>query len=693
MSIEPQNSLFDGFLDDFFAECDEYLTAIRQNLLTLEGSVEQLQIDRTSLEELFRGFHSLKGLSGMMEVQVAEALAHHLESYLRALRDRQLRLSKAGLTVLIQGANLLEQAIAAHRHKTVAPNIAPVLAQLAAMGIDSSYQPHTQTSDCLEKSEVSIEQNRSLNGLSSSAMPDAEKHPHLTNQAAKKRVWAFDFIPTAELTERGINVNSVRDRLKSIGTMLQAEPRSLPAGGVGFHFLVESTAAATTFAPWKVDGITASLHPSDTHIDDEIEASAPETIPTPYSPLPTPHSPLPLLSSNLVRVDLDKLNDLMRMVGDLIVSRSRLEDCLFQASKNVAHSQLRNLQEIDSTLERQIRALREGVMRIRLVPIAEVFARMHFVVRDVARESQKQVALELVGQDTEIDKFVVERMMEPLLHLVRNAVSHGLETAEERIARGKPATGKMALRAATDGEMVVIEVEDDGNGIDRDRVSARAQTLGLWNTAIADNEQLLDILCASGFSIREQADFASGRGVGMAVVKDTIAELGGLLQLDTQPGSGTRFTIHLPLTLSIASALIVAIGDQVFAVPQVSLQEVIQVSAEAIVSLETDEILSYRGSVLALVRLSQLFGMPSRPSGTAYVLVVRVGLNQVGIVVDRVLSQQEIVVHALTDPLVQTPGIIGATELGNGQSVLILDAVALIRAVQQRQRSRLCTVT
>jgi two-component system, chemotaxis family, sensor kinase CheA len=271
---------------------------------------------------------------------------------------------------------------------------------------------------------------------------------------------------------------------------------------------------------------------------------------------------------------------------------------------------------------------------------------------------------------------------------VRNAVSHGLETPEKRLARGKSAAGKMSLRASTDGEMVIIQVEDDGGGIDRDRVAARAQTLGLLKKPIADNDQLLEILCASGFSTREQADFASGRGVGMAVVKNTVAELGGLLQLDTQPGIGTRFTIHLPLTLSIASVLIVAVGDQVFAIPQGALKEVIEVSPEAIVSLETDEILSYRAGVLALVRLSHLFGIPSNSQGTAYVLIVKAGLNQVGIVVDRVLAQQEIVVHALTDPLVQTPGVTGATELGNGQGVLILDAAVLIRTAQQHKRSR-----
>jgi two-component system chemotaxis sensor kinase CheA len=374
----------------------------------------------------------------------------------------------------------------------------------------------------------------------------------------------------------------------------------------------------------------------------------------------------------------------MQMVGELVITRARLGDNLKALKGSVSEPQLRTLRETNLALERQLRNLREGVMRVRLVPIGEIFARMQFVIRDIARESKKQIALELSGQTTEIDKFVVERMMDPLLHLVRNAVSHGLESQADRIAQGKSPEGKIALRAATAGEMVVIEIEDDGRGVDVEKVTKRARSQGLIATdATPDMATVLDIICSSGFSTRDQADLTSGRGVGMAVVKNTVQELGGFLTLDSRVGVGTKFTIQLPLTLAIAASLAVSIGGQTFALPQSSVREVLETQPTAITVFENNEIFSHRGSVLPLIRLADFFGLASTSSETQngkrlHVVVVGSGLNAVGLLVDRILGQREIVVRPLTDPLVQVVGIAGATELGDGRIVLILDTAALL---------------
>jgi two-component system chemotaxis sensor kinase CheA len=471
-----------------------------------------------------------------------------------------------------------------------------------------------------------------------------------------------------------------------------------------------------------------------------------------------------------VRVDLGRLDELMRMVGDLAISRARLEDNLGRLEETVPANQLRPLRETNQAMERHLRQLRQGVMRVRLVPVGEIFARMQFVVRDLARESQKKVTLVLSGQETEIDKFVVERMMDPLLHLVRNALSHGIESEQERVRIGKPPEGKIALRAIAAGEMVALEIEDDGRGVDTERVVERARALGLLsvdtfgqnlcanvtqifgsalpgkraitpslspqargNSPAAgaesiggqggiDSATLLDILCAPGFSTREQADLTSGRGVGMAIVKNTVQELGGTLTLETQPGTGSRFRIQLPLTLAIADALIVSVAGQTFAVPQSSVREVIEVQPTAVTVFENSEIISYRGGVLPIVRLGRLFALsepehrgeaaasevgqsdmwpqsagrgfrpkapaeqettparePSAATARFYAFVAGSGLNAVGIAVDRILGLREIVVRPLTDPLVQVPGIVGATDLGDGRVVLILEAAALTR--------------
>ncbi len=493
---------------------------------------------------------------------------------------------------------------------------------------------------------------------------------------------------------------------------------------------------------------------------------APDAIRRSASSSPPPSAaPAP---ANIVRVDLARLDELMRMVGELVISRARLEDNLARLEETVPANQLRPLRETNQAMERQLRQLRQGVMRVRLVPVGEIFARMQFVVRDLARESQKKVILELSGQETEIDKFVVERMMDPLLHLVRNAVSHGIESEEERVRQGKPPEGKIALRAIAAGEMVALEIEDDGRGVDAERVVERARALGLLgadtfgqdlspigrqifgstppgkraitsslslqargNTPVAgadsqegqggiDSATLLDILCAPGFSTREQADLTSGRGVGMAIVKNAVLELGGTLTLETQPGTGSRFRIQLPLTLAIADAAIVSVAGQTFAVPQSSVREVIEVQSTACTRLENSEIISYRGGVLPIIRLARLFGLseaehrgdaaprkvglgvrspentgrnsepfapaehqrtsppePNTAPARFYAFVVGSGLSAVGIAVDGILGLREIVVRPLTDPLVIVPGIAGATELGDGRVVLILDTAAL----------------
>ncbi|MBE9145404.1 chemotaxis protein CheA, partial [Planktothrix mougeotii] len=416
-------------------------------------------------------------------------------------------------------------------------------------------------------------------------------------------------------------------------------------------------------------------------------------------------------SSNVVRVDLPKLDDLMRMVGDLVMSRARLEDHFKSITSYLPSPQIRALQEINLMLERQLRDLRQGVMQVRLVPIGEIFARMQFVVRDLVRASEKQVTLEMSGQETEIDKFVVERMLDPLLHLVRNAVSHGIESPQERLEAGKPPQGTLKLRATTSGETVVIEIEDDGRGVDVETVIERVTTqTQLTETrsfvSLLENKHgeaakpdqynmmaLLDILCSAGFSTKNEVDLVSGRGVGMSIVKNTVQELGGFLSLDTHKGQGTRFTIQLPLTLAITDALIISVSQQTFAIPQASVLEVLEVSTSQIISFEKNEIVSYRNTVLPVIRLASIFPLSatypqsnpplcSLEPSSLMMIVVGSRENTVALVVDRVTGLREIVVTPLTDPFVQVTGIAGATELGDRRVVLILDVGALVISYQ-----------
>jgi two-component system chemotaxis sensor kinase CheA len=277
-------------------------------------------------------------------------------------------------------------------------------------------------------------------------------------------------------------------------------------------------------------------------------------------------------------------------------------------------------------------------------------------------------------------------MMDPLLHLVRNSISHGIEAPEQRISAGKSSEGTIRLSAATAGDSVMVEVEDDGKGLDVEKITERARSLGIHRgNGVLDSKKLLDIICAPGFTTRDTADLASGRGVGMAAVQSAISELGGLITLETTAGKGTKFRIQLPLTLAIADSLLVTVDRQRFAIPQAGVREVFAVDSSEITVFENNEVVPYRGRVLPILRLSGTFGIKSRPRKRVHVLVIGTEASAVGLAVDKITGQREIVVRAITDPMLRQPGISGATELGDGRPVLILDVHALMRT--QRARS------
>jgi two-component system chemotaxis sensor kinase CheA len=628
-----------GFMDEYFAECDEHLATMRRLLLDLETSASDDRAVRPAvLEELFRSFHSIKGISGMVELREAEMLAHHMESYLRVLRQRESRLTDAGLDALVSGVDMLERTIAARRDLVAPPDAGHVIATLAAV------VPSAAAADAAPPEDAAVRPGQPS--------------------------WRVTFAPSAALLARGINVDSVRARLREHGEILTASPR-ITASGIAFDFAVTANLDAATLAKWGEDGIVAEPVDQPTGPAAAYEGDTRDS--------------LRVAPSHVVRVDLTRLDDLMRIIGDLVISRARLDAALDRVAARVPPVEWRAVQEHSQTFDRQLRDLREGVMRVRLVPVGEIFRRMPFVVRDLARDTGRRVRLELRGQETEIDKFLIERMMDPVLHLVRNAVSHGFELPAERLTAGKPEEGTLTLAAASVGHTVVLEIADDGRGIDSAAVAARARAMGIdVPDGPLDAGAVLDLICAPGFSTRDETDRASGRGVGMAVVKTTVEELNGSLTLQTAAGEGSRFVIELPLTLSITDALIAHVGDRTFAVPQANVREVIELDPATIRTIEQHEIAPVRGGTLPILRLSRLFGIAERPRRALHVLVVGAGSEAVGIAVDRVSGQREIVVRSMADALIKADGVAGATDLGDGRVVLILHLPDLARQARLR---------
>jgi two-component system chemotaxis sensor kinase CheA len=660
---EDSATPFSDFLDDYFAECDEHLMGVRRLLLALEVSVGRVDINRTVLDELFRHFHSLKGISGMVELRPAEDLAHHLEDYLRALRQGEANLTAEGVDALFDGAQMLEQVIGGRRAGTAIPPIGSVVTRI-----------ERQVAQVTSAAERTAAAAASVPGTGSRALP-----PSLPR-------WRCTFSPSADLVARGIRVDTVRKRLSSAGEILNAVPRVTSDGAIAFEFDLLARLDDGMVASWRDDGIAVE----PIAIAEEAEAGAAQglTSSVPDMALPVDNvasAASGLAPSHFVRVDLTRLDDLMRNVGDLVISRARLADTLTRVETRIPAGEWRAIQENAVAIDRQLRTLREGIMRVRLVPVGEIFRRMPFVVRDLARETGKRVRLELQGQGTEIDKFLIERMMDPVLHLVRNAISHGIETVEERIAAGKRPEGTIVLSAATAGEIVRIEISDDGKGIDADAVIARAKAGGLQvPQGTPEANHLLPLLCAPGFSTRDESDRASGRGVGMGVVQSAVEELSGSLSLETTPGAGARFVLELPVTLAITDALIAKVGSETFAVPQAAVREVIDVATSALLQVERNEMTPYRGAALPIVRLGRLFGLPETTRDHLHVFVVGAGAGALGIAVDRIVGQREIVVRAIADRLVRVEGISGATDLGDGHVVLILDPAVLARHMRER---------
>ncbi len=636
MSSEFSPELQKELLDDFYAECDELLTSIRTQMTAAGEALDSGGATAGVIETLFRLVHSIKGNAAIAGVKIAEQLAHRMEDLLRAISKQQLTLTRERLALLIDAEQGLERLIGSHRAGQTLVEDRGLLEALreAAAGGKRAEASEARAS---EKSGKSAEE-----------------------------LWRFVFAPSTELDARGVNVTSVRARIAALGEIASSAPVVRPNGTIAFVFSVavrEAPADADVVA-WMADGVQAERVMAEP-VKPSLQEAAPER-----------GEILPLTPSHMVRVDLARLDELMRITGEMVIQRSRLGDRIQQHFGGDE-----TLKEIEAGLARSLREMRKAIARVRLVPVSEVFNRIPFLIRDLAEGSEKKVRVVLEGHQTEIDKYLAERLKEPLLHLIRNAFSHGVEPAARREAAGKPAEATLTLRAISRGEAVVIQVRDDGGGIDADAVVKRAKAMGLTLPAVVDSAGLLSILCAPGFSTRDEADRAAGRGVGMAVVANTVRELGGTLSLETTLGAGTEFTLRLPLTLSIVDAIIVTVGAETCAVPQSAVDEIVQVAASERRKIRGTEVVPYRGGLLPFRRLAKVFQLEVEEPELWTLLVLSSERGAVGLVVDRVVTRREVVVRPLEDPLVRVEGIAGATELGDGRPILILDPIALTSGV------------
>lgn len=384
--------------------------------------------------------------------------------------------------------------------------------------------------------------------------------------------------------------------------------------------------------------------------------------------------------TDVLKVDFERLDHLLNLMGEMVIYKTRLGSIDNQFREAFGEKGL--CLELSDTLEQMGKVsteLHEAIMKVRMLPIKHVFMRFPKLVRDLAKEKGKEINLEFEGEETELDKTVIDEIGEPLMHIIRNAIDHGIETPDVREKSGKPRQGSILIRAYQESSHIIITVEDDGRGIDERRLKEKAESSGLFETGAIGRRGLMELIFMPGFSTAETVTEVSGRGIGMNVVKKSLGRINGSIEVDSEVDIGTKFTIKLPLTLAIISGLMVDVSGEQYAIPLTSVVESIKVRQDEIHRVNGREVVKVRDHILPLVRLSNLFGLPyTRNGNSAYAVIVQSTIGQMGIIVDSLMGQQEIVIKALDDYIGRTKGLAGATILGDGKVVLIIDVHGLM---------------
>jgi two-component system chemotaxis sensor kinase CheA len=391
-----------------------------------------------------------------------------------------------------------------------------------------------------------------------------------------------------------------------------------------------------------------------------------------------------------VRVDIRKLDDLMNLVGELVIQRGALGEQVARLVERKETARIgQELGKVHKALARKLKDLQSAVLDVRMVPLRQVFEKVSRVVRRIRRDLAKDVELEIRGADTELDKLIVEALVDPLMHVVRNAIDHALEPEDERRAGGKSAKGRLVLEAFARGNHVVVAVRDDGRGIDTVALRARAEERGLVRPDESLSErETLDLIFEPGLSTRAEVTETSGRGVGMDVVRSNLTALGGIVEVESCRGRGTTISLTVPITLAIIQSLLVGVGGRRFAIPLNAVLETLMVDAATIQRSEDREILNLRGEPLALRRLAREFALPEDASvEKSFVIVIGIGDQRAGLVVDALLGQQDTVIKSIQGPIEAVRGIAGATDLGDEDPVLVLDVSAILEDTGRRREA------
>jgi two-component system, chemotaxis family, sensor kinase CheA len=653
------------FVGGFVVESDELVAAANAALLDIDAGNAEGSARPRAVRDLFRALHTLKGLAGMLGVEPIVEVAHALETLVRAADRVGGRLRRGAVELCLQGVRAIGDRVrAVAEGRPVEPAPDRLLDAIAA----------TDQAAAAEAPTVSLGSSWDVR------LTPAERAQVVAAVQARRDLWTVSFTPSDERAGRGITIASVRSRVSALAEIIKVVPRKTeladaPAGLV-FDLLVSSTATEAQLAE-AVDA------PADAVRRLEIEVAAPAA--EPELEIPELGDEPVQIGRSVIRVELARLDELQDQLSLLLVARFRLDREIARLA--AAGGDARGFRQVAELQARLLRDLRRAILRARMVRVAEILEPLPLIVRSVARAADKEVALVIDAQGSELDKAVADRLLPAIVHLVRNAVDHAIEPADERERAGKPRAGRIGVVCVERaGSQLEVAISDDGRGIDRAEVARRA------GRAIDDDAALLDVLATPGFSTRDVATSTSGRGLGMDIVRRiTVSELGGELVVASAPGQGTTFTLRVPLTIAIVDAFSFECGGQAFVVPVASIEEIFELGDDRAASLPAAApaaapvaLHERRGRAIPVVALGSLLSLePAADPRKA--LVVRRNGEPMAFAVDRMLGRHEVVVRPIDDPLARIVGVAGATDLGDGRPTLVLDLAELGAAFHARQ--------
>ncbi|MEN6565658.1 MAG: chemotaxis protein CheA [Veillonellales bacterium] len=675
------------YMGMFLEESREHLQALNRSILDLENDPGNLSV----LDEIFRSAHTIKGMSATMGFNTIAELTHEMENVLDLLRKGELEAGHDIIDTIFKCVDTLEQLIESVANgEDSAADIQPLLNKLRLLSKTEEAKPSHQT--VVKKEEVAGTSKLTLTEEELSLMETA-KGQGLATYEVKINLREGCLLKSAR-------AYMVMNALDELGEVIRSIPpvEDLEKENFDFSFQAILITASepdkvrqTILSISEIEEVTVlSLQSTETSrpetlSEQKVEAKAavkaeneqhtPEHN-TNHRPAVHNGTEKRLKGGQSVRVDIDKLDSLLNLVGELVINKTRL------AQIGLTH-RLTDLVETIEQMDRVTTDLQSVVMKVRMVPVGQVFNRFPRMIRDLSRELNKEVNFIMQGEETELDRTVIDEIGDPLVHLLRNAIDHGVEHPEERQAQGKDPVGEIRLIARHEGNNVIIMVEDDGKGINPDIIKKKAVEKELISQADADKmdtNEAVRLVFLPGFSTSEVVTDVSGRGVGMDVVKNKIESLGGMVDVETKINGGSRFKIRLPLTLAIIQALLIKVSKEIYAIPLGSIDSTINITTDDIKTIQNQEVILLRGQIIPIIRLANVLNIKEsgQQQEELFVVIVHMGESKAGIIVDNLIGQQEIVIKTLGKLLAGIKIIAGATILGNGQVALILDIGSLM---------------